>query len=355
MARSTDFNIREALKRTRTQLLSAQESGRAALAGYEELAPQYNRAVERARNFQSTLTRDYDLYVQDRKQAVDTYNQQLQQRLQTYQGTVQRGAGLERSFLTAQQGLKRLQDARDAAATEVNRRYQVYADNYQTVVRIGSKEYGRLLKSHRDNMNLSAYQANKAAAGSFTRELKTREYEKFKKLYEDLQADTGYVQRFAEQQTATILRNYQEYLQNTYNPTNRQLNQFTQATYNPAAQAVSAFRQSDAVSQARTSYENLAQDTGFVDRAASDTKAVYDASQEEYGCLQAAYEGMAPQLNQYTQQAEAAKQQVLTLAEQEPGLQRSLAIDTEARKRGTRRDYRRSVLTGDFKRRGSAR
>ena len=69
MARSTklatDFNIREALKRNRQLLTGAQESGRAAIAGYEELAPQYNRAVEQARNYQGTLTRDYNRYVQD--------------------------------------------------------------------------------------------------------------------------------------------------------------------------------------------------------------------------------------------------------------------------------------------------
>ena len=64
---------------------------------------------------------------------------------------------------------------------------------------------------------------------------------------------------------------------------------------------------------------------------------------------------MAPQLSEYTRQAESAKQQVLSLQGMAPELQRSLAIDTEARKRGTRLGYRRSVLSQDFKRRGAAR
>ena len=126
-------------------------------------------------------------------------------------------------------------------------------------------------------------------------------------------------------------------------------------TYNPAVAALNQYQSGGQVQRALQDYQSLQQDTGFVDRAASDTKAIYDASQQEYGRLQAAYEGMTPQLNQYTQQAEAAKQQVLSLQGMTPGLQRSLAIDTEARKRGTRLGYRRSVLSQDFKRRGAAR
>ena len=340
------------LEKDRTRF---KEIGTKATKSYQELQPKYSQAVQAAKDYQSTLTRDYNQYVQSRNQAVDSYNQQLQQRYQTYQGTVQRGAGLERSFQAAQQGLKRLQDARDAAATEVNRRYQVYADNYQTVVRIGSRDYGRLLESHRDNMNLSAYQANKAEAGSFTRQLKTREYEKFKKLYEDLQADTGYVQRFAEQQTATILRRYQDYLSNTYNPANRQLNQFIQNTYNPAAQSVSAFRQSDAVSEARTSYESLAQDTGYADRASSQAKQVYDASAQRYRELQTGYQQLEQPLSQYATEIKDASEQIKQLDQQIPGLQRSLTVEQDPRKRETRIGYGRSLMTSGTKRRSSVR
>ena len=330
--RDTDFNIREALKRTRSQLLGAQESGRAALAGYEELAPQYNRAVEQARNFQSTLTRDYDRYVQDRQEAVATYNQELQRRKTAYEtaaGSIAaQGPRIEQNFQQAQQKLQALQTQRDTAEKELQRRYQIYADNYQTVVRIGARDYEQMLKSAQGN---------------------PAEYQK-------LVADTGYVQRFAEQQTATILRRYQDYLSNTYNPAAQAFNQFQSGEFRQAEEALLNFRQNaNSAEPLLQDYQAFAQDTGFVDRAASDTKAVYDASRQEYGRLQAAYEGMAPQLSEYTRQVETAKQQVLSLQDMEPELQRSLAIDTEARKRGTRRDYRRSVLTGDFKRRGSAR
>ena len=172
---------------------------------------------------------------------------------------------------------------------------------------------------------------------------------------ENLLKDTGYVTRYAQQQSAGALQDYERYLRDTYNPSVASYNQYASGTYTPAAQAYQDFLGSGQVQQALQSYQSLAQDTGFVDRAASDTKAGYDASQQEYSRLQAAYEGMAPQLSEYTQQAESAKQQVLSLQGMTPELQRSLAIDTEARKRGTRLGYRRSVLSQDFKRRGAAR
>jgi hypothetical protein len=174
--------------------------------------------------------------------------------------------------------------------------------------------------------------------------------------YQKLVADTGYVQRFAEQQTATILKRYQDYQSNTYNPAAQAFSEFKSGGYRQAEQALLNLRQNaNSAEPLLQDYQAFAQDTGYVDRAASDTKAVYDASQQEYSRLQAAYEGMAPQLSEYTRQAKTAKQQVLTLAGQAPGLQRSLAIDTEARKRGDRLGYRRSVLSQGFKRRGAAR
>tara|TARA_R100001086_G_C11844725_1_gene259958 strand:- start:2298 stop:3848 length:1551 start_codon:yes stop_codon:yes gene_type:complete len=510
--RDTDFNIREALKRTRSQLLSAQESGRAALAGYEELAPAYNRAVEQARNYQGTLTRDYNRYIQDRNQAVDTYNQQLQQRYQTYQGAVEQGSGLERTFRSAEQELNRLSGIKDSAAQQATQLYGTYSSQYSSATKTGQQRYQSQLGSYRaeiDKLQREAegYSANITALtkdiqaqqrqisanqnvanlflgsaeiggryvvdstnkiyrvftdaqnryqgaqeyqpgnigsltglarglgrvtdsgyGSLTNAIKFLSkrgtmtfsdavYETYRrgatnystyenvanraKAYsgyvqtaydrigkgqtqianfqtgirnneqritglttqisgvntnlENLLKDTGYVTRYAQQQSAGALQNYERYLRDTYNPSVASYNQYASGTYTPAAQAYQNFMGSGQVQQALQSYQSLAQDTGFVDRAASDTKAVYDASQQEYSRLQAAYEGMAPQLSEYTQQAESAKQQVLSLQGMTPELQRSLAIDTEARKRGTRLGYRRSVLSQDFKRRGAAR
>jgi len=495
---STDFNIREALKQNRQALLGAQESGKAALAGYEELAPQYNQAVERARNYQGTLTRDYNRYVQDRNQAVDTYNQQLQQRYQTYQNVTAQGAGLERSYKAAQQELNRLSGIKDSAAQQANKLYGTYSSQYSAATKTGQQQYqsqlggyqseisnlqkniqtyqgelsgfGQGIKTSQDRIqnitklpnfaqvyttksgtsyvksggkiyqpgyfastgelrlgsqvtsrdfinnigrfdrdafneykdalydripstSVTDYAYNRYRSGNLSYSLysnvakktqrlgtqisqyqkdiegyladienKNRQIElasgaitRADKSYQDLLKDTGYVTRYAQQQSAGALQNYQRYLQNTYNPSVNTYNQYASGTYTPAAQAYQNFMGSGQVQQALQSYQSLAQDTGFVDRAASDTKAVYDASQQEYSRLQAAYEGMAPQLSEYSQQAETAKQQVLTLAGQAPGLQRSLAIDTEARKRGDRLGYRRSILSQGFKRRGAAR
>ena len=541
---STDFNIREALKRNRQLLTGAQESGRAALAGYEELAPQYNTAVERARNYQGTLTRDYNRYVQDRNQAVDTYNTELkkrysayqgayqgaanqynvelQQRYQTYQNVTAQGAGLERNYQVAQQELNRLSGIKDSAAQQANKLYGTYSSQYSQATTTGQQQYQSQLGSYRTQIgnlqkNVQTYQGelsgisqniaaqqrnisgqenfrnlfanNAEIAGRFvvdstnkmyrvftddqnryqkaqeydvidsgyyrgytrqlgmvtdsgygsltnvikdlsnrgTKTLADAVYERYQrgastydtykatadrtqtyigyinqanqrisgyqkniqsylgdlenknrqielassaitrtdKSYQDLLKDTGYVTRYAQQQSAGSLQNYQNYLQNTYNPSVNTYNQYVSGTFNPAAQVYQNFMGSGQVQQALRDYQSFAgdgdyanrasasqlkayqdyaADTGFVDRAASDTKAVYDASQQEYSRLQAAYEGMAPQLNEYTQQAETAKQQVLTLSGQAPGLQRSLAIDTEARKRGDRLGYRQSIL-----------
>ena len=496
--RDTDFNIREALKRTRSQLLSAQETGRAALAGYEELAPQDNRAVEQARNYQGTLTRDYNRYIQERDQAVDAYNQQLQQRYQTYQNVTAQGSGLERSYQAAQQELNRLSGIKESAAQQVTQLYGTYSSQYSAATKAGQQQYqsqlggyqsqisnlqkniqtyqgelsgfGQSIKPSQDriqnisklpnfaqvyttksgtsyvksggkiyqpgyfastgqlrlgsqvtaydfinnigridrdafneyvdalydripSISVTDYAYNRYRSGNLSYSLysnvaketqrlgtqisqsqkdiegyladienKNRQIElasgaitRADQSYQDLLKDTGFVTRYAQQQSAGALQSYQRYLRDTYNPSVASYNQYASGTYTPAAQAYQNFMGSGQVQQALQNYQSLAQDTGYVDRAASDTKAVYDASQQEYSRLQAAYEGMAPQLSEYTQQAESAKQQVLSLQGMTPELQRSLAIDTEARKRGDRLGYRRSVLSQGFKRRGAAR
>ena len=555
MARSTkfatDFNIREALKRNRQLLTGAQESGRAALAGYEELATQYNTAVEQARNYQGTLTRDYNRYIQDRNQAVDTYNTELKKRYSAYQGAYQgaanqyntelqrrkstyegiasQGSGLERSYKAAQQELNRLSGIKDSAAQQATQLYGTYSSQYSAATKTGQQQYQSQLGGYQTQIsnlqkNIQTYQGELQTLGTKAQEqqnladnvIKNNEnyysvytgrtgttylvkpekskhskhtiyelkgirgtgdpmvgtgmtisdlyksmgsnidwdkigdyydvtynyqtkgqsfldyaytrytsgkiqYNLYKKAadrvqslnqlsqkysqnvqgyladienknrqielasgaitqadksYQNLLKDTGYVTRYAQQQSAGALQNYERYLQNTYNPSVNTYNQYVSGTFNPAAQAYQNFMGSGQVQQALRDYQSFAgdgdyanrasasqlkayqdyaADTGFVDRAASDTKAVYDASQQEYSRLQAAYEGMAPQLSEYTRQADTAKQQVLTLSGQAPGLQRSLAIDTEARKRGDRLGYRRSILSQGYKRRGAAR
>ena len=371
---STDFNIREALKRNRQLLTGAQESGRTALAGYEELAPQYNTAVEQARNYQSVLTKNYESYRQDYNTAATSYNQDLQRRKSAYESVLAQGQGLESNFTSAAQTLGQLKASQQQAESEVNRLYKSYESEYTTAMATASESYESQLKNLQivqDYQELIAFkQQQLQTAGSPTESQAITNYISWAESNLDniiksnnlegqtlsgLQADTGYVTRYAQQQSAGSLQSYQNYLQNTYNPSVASYNQYASGTYNPAAQAYQDFMGSGQVQEALQSYESLAQDTGYVDRAASDTKAVYDASQQEYSRLQAAYEGMAPQLSEYSQQAETAKQQVLTLAGQAPGLQRSLAIDTEARKRGDRLGYRRSVLSRGYKRRGAAR
>ena len=504
----TDFNIRKALRGGRSQLLGAQETGRAALAGYEELAPKYNTALEQARSYQSTLTRDYNRYVTDRNEAVGSYNRDLQQRYQTYQSATAQGSGLESSYKAAQQELGRLGGIKDSYATAATQIYGQYSSAYQAGTQAGQQQYDTKLSDFQQqfqkirqdylgfesnitglNEQIRTQQGNIESQRKFANQyLNTAElagryvvdstnkiyrvftdnnnqfagaqeyrpqgsgfaqglgrvtdsgygsltevvkflsrqgtktfadavYENYRrgasqyrtyqavanrantyssyaqtalnqaKTYEtniqgyqsDIQRnrqsitetnqrgtdayqeyqnfinDKDFVTRVAQEQSAGALQNYQNYLQNTYNPSVNTFNQYASSTYNPAAQAYQDFMNSGQVQQALQSYQSLQQDTGYVDRAASDTKAVYDASQQEYSDLQAAYQGMTPQLNEYSEQVETSKQQVQAISGQIPGLQRSLAIDTEARKRGDRLGYRRSILSKGFKRRGTAR
>lgn len=458
MARSTkfatDFNIREALKRNRQLLTGAQESGRAALAGYEELAPQYNTAVQAARDYQGTVTSNYNAYKKAYDEGVGAFNKELKR--------------LKGAYDSAVASVAPLKSARDAAAQQANKLYSSYSSAYSRGVTQGQSSYQTALSnlksgadaagtSYQKYLNLSNQEARKynsmlgnvylspktytgsvqydlggiggniyvggsrvsmsrlsedvrtggrydsysnlysaRASGSeasrafihrgtartyqdsvydlYTRGKRTyaqyqsavaeaqrisnlaaqtrtqsetysKDAQKFLGTYETemgkynkLLADKDYVTRYAQQQSTAALNTYNQYVSSTYNP--------AATRYNQASSAVTA---------AANAYNTYAADRSKVDAAASAAKQVYDASVSRYQDLQTAYQDLEPQLTEYTQQAETARQQVLTLAGQAPDLQRSLAIDTEARKRGDRLGYRRSVLGRGYKRRGAAR
>jgi len=175
------------------------------------------------------------------------------------------------------------------------------------------------------------------------------------KAYQDFVKDTGFVTRIAEQQSAGALQNYQNYLQNTYNPSVNTYNQYASGTYTPAVQAYQNFTGSGEVQRALSNYQSLAQDTGYVDRASSDTKSVYDASAKKYKDLQTAYQSLEEPLSQYVTEATTAADQIKQLNSQLPGLQRSLRVEQDPRKRETRIGYGRSLMTSGTKRRSSAR
>ena len=497
------------------------EIGRTATKSYQELQPKYSQAVQAAKNYQSTLTRDYNQYIQSRNQAVDSYNQQLQQRYQTYQGAVQQGSGLERSYQAAQQELKRLEGVRDAAAQQANQLYGTYSSKYSAATRTGQQQYESSLTNYRTQISnlqqeAEGYSSNIAAltkdiqarertiysnqsvanlfansaeiggryvilnpkserlsnsrnkiyrvytdaqnryggareyqpgnigilkglardlgqvtdsgVGSLTEAIKSQSdrgtmtfsdavYESYRRgatdysTYEDvanraktyagyvqtaidritqgqaeidnfrtgirnneqriaglttqisgvntdlenLLKDTGYVTRFAQQQSAGALSNYQNYLRSTYNPSVASYNQYGAQTYNPAAQAYQDFMGSGQVQSALQSYQSLAQDTGYADRASSQAKQVYDASAQRYQDLQTSYQQLEQPLGQYATEMKDASEQIKQLNLQIPGLQRSLKVEQDPRKRETRIGYGRSLMTSGTKRRSSVR
>ena len=315
MARSTDFNVRRALKRNQSLLTGALETGRTALAGYEELTPQYNTAVQAARDYQSILAGDYNQYAEDRNTAVTEYNELLKNRRATVQTALQR-----------QKYLGQLEERLPALQTEGSTLYSTYEKSFQDAM---SAEYEKQLKNTKYAKNLTAYQLTNLTVGTPDYQRVEKENSKFTKDLAALEADTGFATRFAQNESASDLQGYETFLSETYNP---------------ALQEIDTVRSSFDLPAASAALQATLDDKGFADRAASETKAVFDA-----------YEGMTPQLNEYSRQVQTSKEQVQEISGQIPGLQRSLEIDMEARKRGDRLGYRRSILSRGFKRRGTAR
>ena len=143
---------------------------------------------------------------------------------------------------------------------------------------------------------------------------------------------------------ADLYKSYQT-SQKSYDAALADYNTYVKDTYNPAAKALQGFLDTGEYQASVSAYNALAEDTGYVDRAASDVKKTYDASSQQYANLQAAYQQLEPDLNTYAQQMGQAEKDITGFLAQVPGLQRSVAIDQEARKRGVRQGYRQSILT----------
>lgn len=115
---------------------------------------------------------------------------------------------------------------------------------------------------------------------------------------------------------------------------NYQLTQYETETFNPATQA----------------YQNFV-NTGEVDRLQTN----YETLNTEYEGLKSAYKGIEESLSVYTAQMQEAAERSEALGQQIPGLQRSLKVEQDPRKRETRIGYGRSLMTSGTKRRSSVR
>lgn len=478
MARSTDFNIRAALLKNQSDLETAQKKGTTALTAYNLLQPTYETAVSKAKQYQTTLTKNYDAYQTARSEAVAAYDTNVASLKSAYDTAVAALPALQQSLDTATTKRSPLGKTLTDTATEGNRLYQVYQQayqdaltgsqqNYETLVAEAKQGYEKayaqiepsetayntlvdestqpnyyfsentfdvtgstlskilsidesgktpklnleVLYGPRPGLTSTAYLTSSAQAnvGTLTETLKRRaeaykayveegkytstggsfgfykgqadqaitdynttvadiqrqldealtaankassDYESFLKTYNDLTAETPDYAAYATSESASQLKAYEDYLP-TVQAAEKALDEFDTATYNPAVAAYTAGQ--EAISTAKTAYDTLAADSTVVDRAASDARKVYDASLIQYESLQAAYQGLEPELNEYSQQISSAANTAQLLTDRAPGLQRSLAIDMETRKRGTRQGYRQSVLTRGFRRAGAAR
>lgn len=201
--------------------------------------------------------------------------------------------------------------------------------------------------------------------------------------YQDLLSDTDYVFRYATEQSASSLESYQDYLDSTYTPaktayenygtnaegyaTNiakdalKSYQDYYSGTYTPAKTAYEEYQgtvsqqNQKTLADAKAAYQSYAQDTGFVDRAASNAKSVYDASLQKYQGLQSTYQELEEPLSTYLGQMQSASTLLTELNRQIPGLQRSLKVEQDPRKREVRIGYGRSLMTSGTKRRSSAR
>ncbi len=341
------------LEKDRTRF---KEIGKTATENYQALQPKYSEAVQSAKNYQSTLRKDYNEYVQSRNQAVDSYNTELQQRYQTYQGAAQQGSRLESNLRSAEQELSRLGGLRDASVLTANQLYNNYSTAFQSGVQSGQQRYQKYLTDLQTYVSsfqtaIETYQGNDRGQIKIWSDALSV----YDKAYKDSLKDTGFVTRVAQEQSAGALKNYQNYIQNTYNPSVNAYNQYASGTYNPAAQAYQNFKGSGGSQRALSEYYSLAQDKGYVDRASSQAKQVYDASAKKYKDLQTAYQSLEGSLNQYVTEATTAADQIKQLNSQLPGLQRSLKVEQDPRKRETRIGYGRSLMTSGTKRRSSVR
>lgn len=341
------------LEKDRTRF---KEIGKTATENYQALQPKYSEAVQSAKNYQSTLRKDYNEYVQSRNQAVDSYNTELQQRYQTYQGAAQQGSRLESNLRSAEQELSRLGGLRDASVLTANQLYNNYSTAFQSGVQSGQQRYQKYLTDLQTYVSsfqtaIETYQGNDRGQIKIWSDALSV----YDKAYKDSLKDTDFVTRVAQEQSAGALKNYQNYIQNTYNPSVNAYNQYASGTYNPAAQAYQNFKGSGGSQRALSEYYSLAQDKGYVDRASSQAKQVYDASAKKYKDLQTAYQSLEEPLNQYVTEATTAADQIKQLDSQLPGLQRSLKVEQDPRKRETRIGYGRSLMTSGTKRRSSVR
>lgn len=112
------------------------------------------------------------------------------------------------------------------------------------------------------------------------------------------------------------------------------LTRYDEQTYNPTVQAYENFASTSGMDVAKTKYEEL------------NTK---------YKDLQSVYKGLEENLSVYTSQMEEATKQAQALGQQIPGLQQSLKVEQDPRKRETRIGYGRSLMTSGTKRRSSVR
>ena len=305
------------------------EIGTRATKSYQELQPKYSQAVQAAKDYQSTLTRDYKQYVQSRNQAVSEYNQLLINRRAALQTALQR-----------QEYLDQLEAAQPELQRQASELYSTYQKNYQDAVSTGSTAYERQLRNIKYARDVTTDQLTRLSPGSSDYLRVQSETDRLAKQLEDLVADTGFVTRFAQSQSAPALQNYQT---------------FVDQTYNPAVREIASVRSSFDLPAASAAFQSTVQDTGYADRASSQAKEVYDASAQRYRELQTGYQQLEQPLSQYATEIKDASEQIKQLNLQIPGLQRSLKVEQDPRKRETRIGYGRSLMTSGTKRRSSVR
>ena len=218
---------------------------------------------------------------------------------------------------------------------------RTYQDSVYDLYTRGKRTYAQYQSAAAEAQRLS----NLAAQTRTQSETYSKDAQKFLGTYQTemgkynkLAADTEYVTRFAKQQSTAALNAYNQYVSNTYNP--------AVTRYNQASSNVQA---------AARAYNTYSADRSKVDAAASAAKNVYDSSLERYRELQAGYQQLEQPLNQYATEMKDASEQIQQLNLQIPGLQRSLKVEQDPRKRETRIGYGRSLMTSGTKRRSSVR
>lgn len=244
-------------------------------------------------------------------------------------------------------------------------KFQAAVDAEETAV--GKARLGQELKREQDLFNI--YQRSYSSQLNYAarvlqkyqglEEKFTTEKAKTDQMRSNLETFKGtkdtYISNIQQQQAKPALDYVNQY-SSTLNQASNIYNEYYNKNYQPAYQAYQNFLNTGAVSSSLSQYQNFVNNQGsyFSSRVGA-SQSTYEDTKSTYEGLQATYKGYEPQLEQLRTKAETSSEAYLGFKADEARLEKSVRLELDPRKRGTRVGSRRSLITSGSKRASSAR